>query len=122
MKNLLAWFEIPVADIDRAIKFYEKILDVKVRKEEINGNIMGFFTNEEGGMGGALAKHKDFIPSQNGIVAYLDGGDDLQNVLDKIPIVGGKILIPKTIITDEIGYFAWFLDSEGNRLALWSRG
>ncbi|MCD4818615.1 MAG: VOC family protein [Candidatus Cloacimonetes bacterium] len=121
MKDLLVWFEIPVIEMDRAMDFYKKILEIKMKKEEMGGSIMGFFMGEEGNMFGALSQHKDFVPSKDGIVAYLNGGEDLQVVLDKIETAGGKIIVPKTQITPEIGYFAWFLDTEGNRLALWSQ-
>lgn len=28
--NVVGWFEIPVTNMDRAIKFYETVLDVKL--------------------------------------------------------------------------------------------
>jgi uncharacterized protein len=121
MKNLLVWLEIPVIEMDRAIEFYKKILEIKIKKEEMGGSIMGFFMGEGENMFGALSQHKDSVPSKDGIVAYLNGGADLQDVLDKIEPAGGKIIVPKTQITKDIGFFAWFLDTEGNRLALWSQ-
>jgi predicted enzyme related to lactoylglutathione lyase len=29
MKSVINWFEIPVADMDRAIKFYEPVMQVR---------------------------------------------------------------------------------------------
>ena len=51
---------------------------------------------------------------------YFNGGDNLQNILDKVEKNGGKIIIPKTHHADEIGFFAIFLDSEGNKIGLHS--
>lgn len=55
-----------------------------------------------------------------GVTIYLDGGNDLQVILDKIERKGVEILVPKTLHADESGYFALFIDTEGNRLGLHS--
>jgi hypothetical protein len=54
------------------------------------------------------------------VLVYLDGGNDLQDILNRVESAGGKILLPKTMISEEIGYMAIFLDSEGNKQALHS--
>lgn len=51
---------------------------------------------------------------------YLNGGDDLQKILDRVESAGGKITFPKTQITPEIGYMGIIIDSEGNRVGLHS--
>jgi predicted enzyme related to lactoylglutathione lyase len=51
---------------------------------------------------------------------YLNAGENLQVVLDRVEKNGGQIIVPKTAHADESGYFAIFLDSEGNRMALHS--
>jgi predicted enzyme related to lactoylglutathione lyase len=43
--------------------------------------------------------------------------EELQRVKDS----GGQLLQEKTLIRDDIGYMALFLDTEGNRIALHSR-
>ena len=40
---------------------------------------------------------------------------------EKIESQGGKTLMNKTQISPEIGYMAYFLDTEGNRIALHSQ-
>ena len=42
-------------------------------------------------------------------------------ILDRIETAGGKIVSSKNMVTDEIGYVAFFLDCEGNKIGLWSR-
>jgi predicted enzyme related to lactoylglutathione lyase len=56
----------------------------------------------------------------DGPLVYLNGNPDLQNVLDKVEAAGGKIMVPKTVISPEYGSMAVFIDTEGNRIALHS--
>jgi predicted enzyme related to lactoylglutathione lyase len=119
--HALNWFEIPVTDFERARDFYGKILDFEMPTQQMGEHMMGFMLFEMGkGVGGALIKGEGYTPSQDGAVVYLNGGDDLTTVLDRIEGAGGSVLMGKTLITDDIGYFALFIDSEGNRLALHS--
>jgi predicted enzyme related to lactoylglutathione lyase len=82
---------------------------------------MALFPTETGTVGGALCEHPDFYhPGYQGPLVYLNGNPDLQIVLDRIPRFGGKVLVPKTQISEQYGYMAVFEDTEGNRLALHS--
>lgn len=119
--NAINWFEISVADINRAAKFYETILDVKLFQMEMMDNKMAMFpTNAESGkLGGCLCQSEMHIPSKAGTLVYLNANPDLQLVLDRIENVGGKITLPKTEIGGN-GYMAFFEDSEGNTMGLHS--
>ena len=123
-KNAFNWVEIPVSDFDRAKKFYSAIFDYEMPQEQMGPNLMGFFLHdyENGGVGGAIIKGDMYTPSNKGTLAYLDGGQDLSTVLDRVNGAGGNVVVPKTQITPEIGYFAIFADTEGNHVALHSRG
>ncbi len=46
--------------------------------------------------------------------------NDLQMVLDKIEANNGKVIVPKTQISPEMGYFGMFIDTEGNKMAVQS--
>lgn len=118
--NNLNWFEIPALDIDRAKKFYETIFEIEMAAQEMNGMKMAFFPWEMGSgkAAGGLVQSEMHKPSTDGCVIYLNGNPDLQNVLDRIEGAGGNIIMPKTPITDEIGFMAMFIDTEGNRMAL----
>ena len=74
------------------------------------------------GAPGTLVFHKEFYkPSTDGVLIYLTSpSGDLSNELAKIESAGGKIVVPKTLITEDIGFMAVFIDSEGNRIALHS--
>lgn len=120
MNHLINWFEIPVTDFERAMEFYEKILGMEIQQAEMMGSRMGFFPSDGKNVSGALVQGNDYKPSTEGITLYLNGGDDLQLILEKVKNQKGKILVPKTQISPEMGYFAMFMDCEGNKMALHS--
>ncbi len=122
--NIVGWFEIPVTDMDRAIKFYETVMGVTFEMMPMGQFDMAMFPMEEGlGAGGALVQHPDYQPSATaGCVLYFTPpSGDLANELGRVEAAGGKVLQPKTLITEEIGYMGMFLDTEGNRMAIHSR-
>ncbi|MEW7292820.1 VOC family protein [Aquimarina sp. 2304DJ70-9] len=118
MNSFISLFEIPATDIIRAIDFYQVILDINIDKMEMPGMEMGIFPYEEQMVTGVIIKGEGYNPSATGITIYLNGGDNLQTILDKVEENGGKIIVPKTAHADESGFFALFLDTEGNKLGL----
>ncbi|MEO0506557.1 MAG: VOC family protein [Bacteroidota bacterium] len=118
MQNFIALFEIPANDVDRAIAFYQAVLDIPIEKMEMPGMEMGVFPYENQAVHGVIMKAEGMVPSANGVTVYLNGRDDLQPMLDRIEANGGEIIVPKTPHADESGFFALFLDSEGNQLGL----
>jgi uncharacterized protein len=120
--NALNWFEIPVTDTARAKKFYETILDVQLMTQDMNGMEMTYFpfdpAMQNGKVSGALVKSENHKPSADGAVIYLNANPAIQTVVDKIETAGGNVIMPKTLISEEIGYMAFFMDTEGNRMAL----
>lgn len=121
--NSLNWFEIPVTDMPRARHFYQVIFSIHLEESEMGGMLMAFFPYESGNgkASGALVKSDMHVPSQEGVVIYLNANPAMDTVLEKIESEGGKILMPKTAITPEIGYMAFFTDTEGNRIGLHSQ-
>jgi len=120
MNSIISIFEIPAIDIARAVKFYKSILGIEINELEFPGMHMGLFPAENQASIGVIIKGEDQVPSENGITIYLNAGHDLQIVLNRIEHSGGKIKTPKTPHADESGFFAIFIDSEGNRLGLHS--
>ena len=120
--NILNWFEISVNDIARATKFYETIFDVKLEQSEMMGMKMAFFPaeNMNGKVSGGLVEGPMHKPSADGAKIYFNGNPDLGVALSKIEAAGGKVTMPKTHISDDIGYMALFIDTEGNGVALHS--
>jgi hypothetical protein len=125
MKNAISWFEIPVTDLDRATKFYETIFDVQLIPMDFPNIQMRMFPvddmNDPHAISGALILAPDFYqPAAVGTMVYLNANPDVQIVLDRIEAAGGTIAVPKTLISDQYGHMAVFMDTEGNRVALHS--
>ncbi|MDO5968598.1 VOC family protein [Flavivirga aquimarina] len=118
MNSYVSLFEIPATDISRAINFYQAILGINIEKMEMPGMEMGILPYENQAVHGVIMKGEDLKPSAEGVTIYLNGGDNLQNILEKVEVNGGKIVVPKTAHADENGFFALFLDTEGNKLGL----
>jgi predicted enzyme related to lactoylglutathione lyase len=122
-KNAISWFEIPTVDLNRAQKFYEQIFGMQMTPLDTPQIKMRMFPLEDMmGVGGALVLNDQFYKpsSMDGPLIYLNANPDVQPVLDKVEKAGGKIVVPKTLISPEYGHMAMFLDTEGNRIALHS--
>ncbi len=121
-ENSINWFEISVTDIKRTKTFYESIFGIEMPQQEMMGMQMAFFPSEDmnGKVSGSLVQGPMHKPSADGAKIYLNSNPDLSNSLSKIDAAGGKILMPKTKISDDIGFMAIFADTEGNHVALHS--
>ncbi|MDN5782789.1 MAG: VOC family protein [Luteimonas sp.] len=118
--NVPAWFEIPVADLDRAQGFYEGILDARLAREQIGAEQLAIFPHgDKPSSSGALIAHPQMAPSMTGTTIYLSV-EDVAPVLERIARGDGEVLVPRTPLPQGMGVFAQFRDSEGNRVGLWS--
>ena len=121
VKSAINWFEIPATDFDRAVRFYGEIYAFDMPTRDMGHIRMGFFQHEPGtGTGGAVVCGDGSIPSQSGSKLYLNGGSDLNTVLARVADAGGTVVLGKTEISPEIGHYAIFVDTEGNRIYLHS--
>ena len=119
--NAINWFEIPVADFARAVAFYERILATQLPIDaSFPGIRMAVFPMQEPGVGGCLVECEQSRPHADGARVYLNGGDDLAAILARVDAAGGRVVVPKTLIRDDVGHFALFADSEGNVVGLHS--
>lgn len=120
MNNVVSIVEIPVTDLARATQFYQNILNVSIESVDMGDTQMGVIPNDAGTVNVVLVKGADYVPTTTGAVIYLNAGKDLQPMLDKVEKSGGQVIVPKTEISPEMGFFALFLDREGNKLGLHS--
>ncbi|WP_047245641.1 VOC family protein [Maribacter thermophilus] len=120
MKSFISIFEIPATEISRAVDFYCAILNINIEKMEFPDMQMGIFPYEGQMVTGVIVKAEGYRPSADGVTIYLNGGDNLQIILDRVEKNGGKIMVPKSLHADESGYYAIFIDSEGNKIGLHS--
>jgi len=120
MENLINWFETPAVDFKRAVSFYKSILDLDIKEAEMFGAKMGFFPTDGKNVSGAIVQGKDHKPSSDGVIVYLNAGNNLQTILDKVETNNGKVIVPRTQIIPEMGYIGMFIDTEGNKMAVHS--
>ncbi len=119
MQNAINWFEIPSVDFDRAVNFYENILDIKLNKGEFLGDPQAYFPSMQTGVGGSIVRSDRLAPSTTGTLIYLNAvtGENLEQALERVESNSGKVLMPKTAI-GEFGMIGIILDTEGNSIGL----
>jgi predicted enzyme related to lactoylglutathione lyase len=116
--NPVVYFEIPVTNMDRAVKFHKNVFKFSFKKEIIDQNEMALFpfSDNKYGISGALAKGEIYKPTKNGVLIYFKT-ENINQTLKLAVDNGGQVLYPKTL-NDGVGYVAEFEDSEGNRIGL----
>lgn len=116
MRKLISWVEIPAVNFERAVKFYNSVLDVELQVIDCGQEKMACFPNGEG----AVSYAPNFKPSENGLLVSFNVIDDIESTIERIKTNGGTIVQEKTKIEAEgRGYFALFIDSEGNKVGLY---
>ncbi|MBY0422010.1 MAG: VOC family protein [Parvularculaceae bacterium] len=120
VSNPVAYVEIPVADMDRAVAFYETVFGADFTRETVDGYEMALFpyTEGAGGASAALAKGDVYVPAKTGPIIYL-AVDDIDAALTRATARGAPILFEKKNVGHAI--IAEIEDSEGNRIALMQR-
>lgn len=117
--NFISWFEIPAINFQQAVNFYNHIFDIDMETTINEDSAMAYFPVTDG-VGGAITTGFSNEASSTGPLLYLNGGEDLNNVLNKVEEAGGRVIMQKTLISVDVGFFAVFIDSQGNKLALYS--
>lgn len=121
MKNLISFFEIPATDISRAVNFYNELFGFEIKISDCGEEKMAFFPGEDNNVCGAISQAKNFEPSAQGVLIHFDVTGRIDDLITKVPELGGKIVMGKTqIVPEDQGCFALVLDSEGNRIGLHS--
>ena len=116
--NRAVWFDIPVADLDRAAAFYRAVLNIDVHKQKFDDFEFCFLSHAEGN-GGCLILAADEVSSRGGILVYLNVDGRIRDAIAQVEKRGGTVKEPIHSIGPH-GFRAVVLDSEGNRIALHS--
>lgn len=130
MIKTFSYVAIPCTDFERAFKFYFEITGGLIQRNPSVSFPMAYFTDRDYNYVGHLFRLEamthpsggtvSFKPSSDGVLVYMELEKDLNTILTKIEKAGGKVIMPKTLIAPGKGYWALFLDTEGNKLALHS--
>lgn len=114
----ISWFEIPVADIDRAQAFYEAMLGAPLRREAMGPQTLAVLPYIQPACGGALLHGPDAPPPGAGTLVYLNAEPSLDAATARAVAAGGRVLVPRVDLPDGMGAFVHIADSEGNRVGL----
>jgi uncharacterized protein len=113
----ITWFEIPAKDLERAVWFYESVLQRSLRRETMGPAQSAIFPYQDPGVGGALTQAPNLVPAADGSVIYLHT-QQLDETLQRVTKAGGRVVLDKTALPDGLGWFAHIIDCEGNRVGL----
>ncbi|TDN67537.1 VOC family protein [Paraburkholderia sp. BL10I2N1] len=117
--RVIAWFEIPSTNFDRAVRFYETILGTTLRREDF-GQPMAVFNYGEQATGGCIVGGDALKPAALGTLVYLNAEPTVDAVLARVEKAGGKVEGPAIQLPQDIGFIGFFTDTEGNRVGLHS--
>ncbi len=125
-QNTLCWADIPVTNLDRAIKFYSAVLGSEVQKMSEGGLEYGLLPHEEQNASACLCVRGDSggiknEPAQSGPLVYLLVEGRLDEAVTAVKANGGKVLDERQQIGPH-GFRSLIIDSEGNRIALHTSG
>ncbi len=116
LNNRAVWFDIPVADLDRAATFYATTLGIKVHKERA-GDVEFCLLEHGAGNGGTLVLDPDKAGRDGGPLLYLSAEGRIRDAVDQALRHGGRLMQAIHALGPH-GVRAIVLDSEGNRIAL----
>lgn len=122
MSGGVVHFEVPADDVDRAQEFYRAAFDWELEgMPEMNYTIVRTTRTDEqgrplepGAINGGMFKREDPLTGPVIVIAV----DDIDKTLERIGTLGGSTVLPKLTVGD-MGFAAYFKDTEGNILGLW---
>ena len=114
----ISWFEIPTADLDRATRFYERILKTNLQRTQFGPDELAVFPYEAPAVSGCLIAAPKEKTSPNGVAIFLNADPSLDAVLSRVTDAGGTIVQGRTELGGDMGCFARIIDSEGNGVGL----
>src|SRR5258705_12236556 len=113
MANQIVWCDIPVLDLDRAVKFYSAVLGQAVNKQEFPGMTVGILPHNEGEVGGCLVSCAEDKPSATGAMIYLNASGRLDDAIAAAAQHGGEGVQPKAGIR-AVGFSPLGSSRQGN--------
>ncbi|HSR30982.1 MAG TPA: VOC family protein [Anaerolineae bacterium] len=115
MKHTIVHFEIPADDVERAKEFYSELFGWQFSTPPGFEDYWVFDTGDpyQDPGGGLMARQ---VPEQ-GIVHYIQV-ESVEDHVTRVQELGGEVLMPKSPVPG-MGWFAQFLDTEGNCFAVW---
>ena len=111
----VTWWEIPVADLDEATRFYPAVFGWRVAPFG-----EGFLAVHVGdAMIGGLFTAPEPEPAAGGVRLYVNV-PDIERTLAAAVAAGGKVVTSRTFIAEGMGWWAEIADPSGRRLGICS--
>lgn len=117
-QNTGCWFEIPVTDLEKSVKFYGDVLCQTLKIDDTMGpNPVAFFSynDDTPGIGGHLYPGK---PSREGNTIHLVAPPGLDAARARVEAGGGTVESPDVEIP--MGAFFYARDPDGNSIGLFN--
>ncbi len=122
MPGKVVHFEIPADNVERAKTFYLKAFGWQINQYPgMDYHMVGTAPSDKNGMptepgaiNGGMTKRQD--PVKNTVITV--DASDIESSLKNIEKLGGKVVQKKQAVAD-MGFTAYFKDSEGNVVGLW---
>jgi predicted enzyme related to lactoylglutathione lyase len=115
--NAVEWFEIPTADFSKSIPFYNQVLGIQLEATEFGPTHIAVFPYTRPGVGGCLLQETGLLPSGHGTIVYMPT-PKLDAAIARVEPAGGEVVVPKTPVGPNMGYFARLREPEGNIIGL----
>ncbi len=119
----LTWFELPAAEIKRAVDFYASVLG-EILIDITQGEPMHMFPSHGDGVTGAVVQRtgpRAATPGPTGAVVYLRVEGRLADAMARVEPAGGTLLSPAEMVPGVAGTFCMVRDPEGNHVGLHAR-
>src|SRR4051812_14402926 len=87
-QNRLVWFDIPVADLERAAAFYRGVLGIGVHVESSPGYSFAVLEHQDGN-GGCLVPKASEISADSGVLVYLNANGRIRDAMRQVEKLGG---------------------------------
>ncbi len=120
MSNIIVWADIPVVDMQRAMKFYAAVTGQGVMAMPGSDDTVALIGGPGSSEGPVVSAdlYTGGTPSHDGPTIYLGSGGDIDGMVERVEPAGGKVLQAKQFMGDMVGWIAFIEDSEGNRIGI----
>lgn len=116
-ENFMIWFEIPVADFEKSVAFYNEVFKTQLTVQDAGPNPIAMFPVQEGGRSGHLYPGKPAARG-TGSTVHLACPDKLEDTMERLVNAGGEVVTDP--IELPVGRFVYCLDPDGNSISLFT--
>jgi predicted enzyme related to lactoylglutathione lyase len=118
MGDIIVWADIPCTDLERAMKFYEHVTGLQVALMPGGGDVAVISDPASSENAVSADLYLGGTPTDTGATVYFGTRGDIDGMLARVKEAGGKVLQEKQDMGVMVGWIAFFMDSEGNRIGL----